>query len=107
MKWKGHNDTVAVNTQSMGSVKTQKERRSREKEIERNLFFKGLLRMLEREKSRIYVISDAAEKAESLIASAESSAENLSTVTETRANDALESADSRELRRGEDAKDAF
>ncbi len=41
--------------------------RSREKEIERNLFFKGFLRMIAREKSRIFVVSDSTEKAEALV----------------------------------------
>ena len=41
--------------------------RSREKEIERNLFFKGFLRMIAREKSRIFVVSDSMEKAEAFI----------------------------------------
>lgn len=40
--------------------------RSREKEIERNLFFKSFLKMLSHEKSRVYIISDSAEKADTL-----------------------------------------
>jgi UDP-N-acetyl-D-mannosaminuronic acid transferase (WecB/TagA/CpsF family) len=40
--------------------------RSREKEVERNLFFKSFLKMLSHEKSRVYIISDSAEKAETL-----------------------------------------
>lgn len=41
--------------------------RSREKEIERNLFFKGFLRMIARERSRIFVVSDSPEKEQALI----------------------------------------
>ncbi|MBO4375002.1 MAG: WecB/TagA/CpsF family glycosyltransferase [Lachnospiraceae bacterium] len=40
--------------------------RGREKEIERNLFFKGFLKVLEREKSRIFIVSDSSEKAVAL-----------------------------------------
>ncbi|MCR5651558.1 MAG: WecB/TagA/CpsF family glycosyltransferase [Lachnospiraceae bacterium] len=53
--------------------------RSREKEIERNLFFKGFLKMLEREKSRIYIISDSEEKAENLAKSLDMIQEGLKT----------------------------
>ncbi len=43
--------------------------RSREKEVERNLFFKSFLKMIMREKNSIYIISDSPEKADTLTAS--------------------------------------
>ncbi|MBR5377290.1 MAG: WecB/TagA/CpsF family glycosyltransferase [Lachnospiraceae bacterium] len=42
--------------------------RSREKEIERNLFLKSFLKMLSREKSRIFCLADSDEKADTLMA---------------------------------------
>ena len=40
--------------------------KSREKEIERNLYFKGLLRVLERDGKKIYIVADSEQKAASI-----------------------------------------
>ncbi|MBO6111777.1 MAG: WecB/TagA/CpsF family glycosyltransferase [Lachnospiraceae bacterium] len=40
--------------------------KSREREIDRNLFLKGFLRILSREKKKIYIVADSREKADTL-----------------------------------------